>query len=99
MSRASKTLKAITGGLVLMKIDNLCFTVDEAMKDRFRESNMPRSEAYRAGFKEQLLRLIEDADQTTLPFDIGTPEADAYFSGQDHATEYCKTRKVDPLYD
>lgn len=75
------------------------FTVNEAMLDRFRASTTPRSAAYRAGFEEKLRRIIEGADQSTLPFDLGTPEADAYFSGMDHAAEYCKARKIEPLYD
>lgn len=79
------------------------FTVEEAMKDRFRESTTPRSAAYRAGFKEKLLRLVEGADQSTFPFALGSPEADAYYSGMDHAAEYCKARNNDPnnnsLYD
>lgn len=75
------------------------YTVEDAMADRFREGTTLRSEAYRAGFKEMLLRLIEKADQQTFPYDIGTAEADAYFSGMDHAREYFKTRKIDPLYE
>jgi hypothetical protein len=75
------------------------FTVEDAMKDRFREGTTPRSEAYRAGFMEKLHRIIEGADMEPFPFKPGTPEADAYFSGQDHAAEYCKARKDTPLYD
>lgn len=75
------------------------FTVDEALQDRFRSGTTPRSDAYRAGFEEKLRRIIDGADQTTLPFDLGTPEADAYFSGMDHAAEYCKARTNAPLYD
>ncbi len=75
------------------------FTVDEAMKDRFRVGTTPRSTAYRSGFEQKLRRLIEGADQIAFPFDLGTPEADAYYSGMDHAAEYCKARKNAPLYD
>lgn len=72
------------------------FTVEEAMRDRFREGTTPRSIAYQDGFKEKLHRLVDHADQTTFPFDFGTPEADAYFSGMEHAEEYCKARTNDP---
>ena len=75
------------------------FTVEEAMQDRFRAGTTPRSAAYRAGFEERLRRLIDGADQTTFPFDRPTAEADAYFSGMDHAAEYCKARKNEPLYE
>lgn len=76
------------------------FTVAEAMQDRFRAGTTPRSEAYRAGFEEQLRRKIEGADQKTFPYDIPSAEADAYFSGLDHAKEYLSARKDDaPLYD
>lgn len=77
------------------------YTVEEAMTDRFSQGTTRRSAAYRAGFEEKLRRIIEEADQSTLPFDLGTPEADAYFSGEEHAKQYCEYRQKcnSPIYD
>lgn len=75
------------------------FTVEEALLDRFSPGTTQRSVAYRAGFEYKLRRLIEGAAIKDMPYKIGTPEADAFFSGEDHATEYCKARTKDPLYE
>lgn len=58
------------------------------MQEVFTVSSRKRSEAFRAGYKEKLHRIIDEADQATFPFDFGTPEADAYLSGMEHAATY-----------
>ena len=72
------------------------FTVEDGMSDRFSVGATPRSPAYRRGFEAKLRRLLEG---TFLPGDVyqpGTPEADAYWAGCDHAAEYveCRTSRM-----
>lgn len=75
------------------------YTVAEAMQDRFCPSATPRSAAYRRGFEEKLRFKIENKPLEPQPYKVGTPEADAYFSGLDHAAEYFNARKDGPLYE
>jgi hypothetical protein len=84
-NRAPRELNQKAGG------GNL-FTVDDAMSDRFSVGTTPRSQAYRRGFEAKLRRLLEGS---CLPGDVyqpGTPEADAYWAGCDHAAEYVEYR-------
>lgn len=61
-------------------------TAQEIYDDRFKESQgrTPRSEPYKRGWKEQLLRKIEGMELVT-PYKAGTVEFDAYCAGIDAA--------------
>jgi hypothetical protein len=70
------------------------FTIAEAIQDRFSAGAAPRSVAYRSGFEEVLHRLVDRASPKGCPYCEGSTEADAWFSGAEHAAEYCMARKI-----
>lgn len=54
--------------------------VDELMFEAFDKPRTPRSEAYKAGVRTILAMHIE-RKPVPMPYDVGTSDADAYFSG------------------
>lgn len=77
------------------------FAVEDAMLDRFREGTAPRSPEYRHGFEAMLLRKLSGSALPNLPYATGSAQADAFLSGQDHASEYVRARieRGGPLYE
>lgn len=55
-------------------------TVDELMFEAFSKPRTLRSEPYKAGVRAILAMHIE-RKPVLMPYDIGTSDADAYFSG------------------
>lgn len=64
-------------------------SIEEAaqiMKDRFSPGSTPRSSAYKEGYSERLQRVATNGKHRIEPhYKAGTPEFDAYYSGNDHA--------------
>lgn len=78
------------------------FTVSEALEDRFREGATLRSVEYRQGFEAMLRFRLEGSAAPISPYGVGSAQSDAFWSGQDHATEYVRTRLErggKPLYE
>ena len=59
-------------------------TVDGLMAAAFDRPREPRSSAYCCGVRTLLAHRIEGVS-LAFPFEIGTPEADAFFAGEDEA--------------
>lgn len=55
-------------------------TVDGLMTKAFDKFRTPRSDAYKAGVRAILAMRIE-RKSVEMPYDVGTADADAYFSG------------------
>jgi hypothetical protein len=76
--------------------------VAEAMADRFRDGATPRSMEYRAGFEAKLRFKIRGGTAIVCPHQEGTAQADAWWSGEEHASHYWTTRAARlgaPLYE
>ncbi len=58
-----------------LKVFNLAFPPDRP----------PRSHAYRAGMLDALLCLLDGANKISLPYQMGSAEADAYLAGTHEA--------------
>ncbi|ABM37576.1 hypothetical protein [Polaromonas naphthalenivorans] len=57
--------------------------IDSLMEKAFFVGRVPRSEQYRQGVHAILDRRLCGASIPPMPYNAGTCEADAYFSGQD----------------
>lgn len=67
--------------------------LDRLMSAAFFVGRQPRSEQYRQGVRAILAHRLEAAPLPEVPFPIGTPEADAYFSGQNEGRDIARREK------
>lgn len=61
---------------------NTLSTVDGLMAAAFNRPREPRSAAYKAGVRAKLIHVFDNV-KTPMPYELGTAEADAFFSGED----------------
>lgn len=61
-------------------------TADDLFNEAFDHPRDKRSQAYKAGVVHGLRGALGEANNPTLPYRLGTAEADAYFSGYDEGT-------------
>ena len=68
-------------------------TVNDALADIFNPSSTPRSRAYRQGCQCMLSNRLDGVPFSPIPYDPGSSDYDAYFSGADRARFYlqCQT--------
>jgi hypothetical protein len=53
------------------------------MAEAFFVGRDPRSDQYRQGARSILVHRLRGSALPAIPYRLGTPEADAYFAGQD----------------
>lgn len=57
--------------------------VERIMAARFNPGATPRSLPYHEGLRAMLAHRLDGMPFAASPYPVGTPEADAYFAGQD----------------
>ncbi len=61
----------------------------------FPPGRPPRSQAYRAGVLDALLCLLDGTNEISLPYQMGSAEADAYLAGKDEGRRLAQELQAD----